>query len=199
MSASLRVLRRLSHNATRFQLALVLVHHPSLALRASFGSASQRASARRRMSRRSRAAAEADLQSQFRFGQPPRDFLHYCHLVESQKLRLSRGHRAHPVSFETSAVGIAVASGLACRKPSDSSTCSRVPSRCRTSTSVALRTSRRASPTTTLAAALTPRATAPGTVTSPSNFLTSNELSISSAISNQAPVAPSRSATLDDR
>ena len=138
--------------------------------------ASERASARqamRRMSRRSRAAAEAD---------PLCRILHFVPPAESQKLRTSRGHSAHPVNFETSAFGIAVASGLACRRPSASSTFWRVPIRSRTSTSVALRTSPPASSTTTPAAALTPRDTAPGNFTSLSNLLTSNELSISSAI-----------------
>ena len=55
---------------------------------------------------------------------------------------------------------------------------------------------RHAWPTTTRAGARTPRATARGNFTSPSNSPTSNEPSRSSATSSPAPDAPSRSATL---
>jgi hypothetical protein len=100
-------------------------------------------------------------------GKPSARILPPFLMAESQKLRSSQGHGAHSVSFDTSAFGIAVASGLACRKTSDSSTSSRMPIRNHTSTSVERRTSPPASPTTTPAAAPTLRVTALGSFTSP--------------------------------
>ena len=110
----------------------------------------------------------------------------------------SPSHRTHPAGFETSAFGMGVAPRLACRRTRDSSTYSRMPIRRPASTSVGRLTSPLASLTTAPAAALTPRATVPGSFTSSSNFLTSSAPWPSSATSNPAPAVPSRSDTSGD-
>ena len=63
---------------------------------------------------------------QLRVGQR-RAVFHHFQVAESQNLAIVGGYRPHPVRFGMAAVGIAIASGLACRKPRDSFMFSKVP------------------------------------------------------------------------